>query len=89
MVFLDCPGVFYCVLGCPMVSCGNQMQDSVYYKNVDINVFYMLERDIRHYSDSGNIIQPMFAAHSILIFFLKYEWASPIFQKRFPDAVCS
>ena len=25
MVFLDCPGVFYGVLGCPMVSCGNQM----------------------------------------------------------------
>ena len=31
-------------------------KDSVYFKNVDINFFDMLERDIRHYSDSGKII---------------------------------
>ena len=31
-------------------------KDSVYYKNVDINLFDVLERDIRHCSDSGKII---------------------------------
>ena len=28
---------------------------SIYYKNVDINLFDVLERDIRHYSDFGKI----------------------------------
>ena len=28
MVFWDCPGVSYGVLGCPMESCGNQMHPS-------------------------------------------------------------
>ena len=52
MVFLDCPGVSYVVLGCPMVSCGNQMHPAnwtiiLQFKHFHGNFGASLEYDFR------------------------------------------